>query len=249
MPPRFYAPTLDAASTLAVLSGEEAHHLSRVLRLGQGDRVRLFDGRGVQVMAEIVSVRKAHVELNVLEPARPAAELGVTITVAQSILKSDKMDAVVRDATMMGVARVQPVVAANVAVSLRSLRDTRAVVERWRRVAVASAKQCGRAVVPAIEDPRSIADVLGGDPQARRLMLTEPIAASRVGASSAICTSPPTQAVLLVGPEGGWSAEEVTSAIDTGWTLWRLGETTMRADAAALAALGALLYVWTTPPA
>ena len=108
MHPRAYAPDLDPAQPITTLSSEESGHLVRVLRLGAGARVLVFDGRGTQYLARIATAAKDSVTLALLAPAPSASEPRVRLTLAQAVLKGDKMDAVVRDATMMGVSTVIP---------------------------------------------------------------------------------------------------------------------------------------------
>lgn len=241
--PRFYAPDLDASASTSGLPADEQHHLTRVMRLGPGARVLLFDGRGVQVVAEVETAGRHDVRLRVLQRAAAAREPDVDIVVVQAVLKGDKMDAVVRDATMMGVLAVQPVVTTRTVVPARAVDTERsAAISRWQRVAISSAKQCGRAVVPTIRPPMRLDAALAGHDAACRLVLAEPNAAAADG------DGPPAQrpraAALLVGPEGGWTPEEMRAARAAGWTPWSLGRMTLRADAAALAALGALSHVW-----
>jgi 16S rRNA (uracil1498-N3)-methyltransferase len=241
--PRFYAPDLDASESTVTLTDDERHHLTHVLRLGRGARALVFDGRGAQVLAEVQAIGKTEVELRVLEPAAAAPELPVAFTVAQAVLKGDKMDAVVRDATMMGVSTIQPVVSARTVVPAKSIvREGASAAARWRRVAVASAKQCGRAVVPAIAAPKGLDAVLSAVDTCR-LILVEPSASSSEDPMGPPAEAPQS-AVLLVGPEGGWTPDEVRAARERGWRSWSLGPMTLRADAAALVALSVLSHVW-----
>jgi 16S rRNA (uracil1498-N3)-methyltransferase len=242
--PRFYDPALDATAATWRLDGDEGHHLTRVLRLARGARIRIFDGRGVEVRAELISVEKAAAVARIVERVSAAREPDVAFTLVQAALKGDKMDAVVRDATMMGVRVIQPVLSVRTVVSTRSWgRDGESVVTRWHRVAVASAKQCGRATVPIIERPKPLEAVLRDVGVPCRLLLVEPSAAVG-GAVETLPVSPPPAARVLIGPEGGWSAEEVAAAVDGGWTPWSLGALTLRADAAALVALAILSHAW-----
>jgi 16S rRNA (uracil1498-N3)-methyltransferase len=158
--PRFYAP--DAAETGATvrLSADEAHHLTRVLRFGIGDVVTVFDGAGREWSARVAATSRGATIVELFAPTTPAAEPPVRVTLAVGLLKGDQMNAVVRDATMLGAAAIVPMATAHVAVAGRG-RQSQAAVERWQRVAVASAKQSGRAVVPSISATTAFAEVLG----------------------------------------------------------------------------------------
>src|SRR5262245_57079893 len=99
---RFFAPALDAGDERVVLPREEGEHLVRVLRLGPGDMVSVFDGRGHEYLARVISAVRRDVSLQVLSRVEPAREAAVPLTLAQSVLKGDKMDDIVRDAVMLG---------------------------------------------------------------------------------------------------------------------------------------------------
>ena len=144
---RFYAPDITPGADLVDLPDDEARHLTRVRRLGAGDEIAVFDGRGHEYRARVERAGRAGVRVRVLEAVTPAPEPSVAFTLVQAVLKGDHMDEVVRDAVMMGVAAIQPIVTARTQVSRAALRRGSAV-ERWRRITLASVKQCRRAVVP-----------------------------------------------------------------------------------------------------
>src|SRR5690349_3366278 len=136
---RFFAPGLDPGDEMTTLPRDEAEHLTRVLRLGVGDTVAVFDGRGREFMARVSSADRRDVRVQLLSRVEPPPEPSVHLTLAQAVLKGEKMDDVVRDAVMLGVAAIQPVVTRRTELTVASLIKG-ARVERWRRVALASAK-------------------------------------------------------------------------------------------------------------
>jgi 16S rRNA (uracil1498-N3)-methyltransferase len=241
---RFYLPGFDGQSSRATLPPEESHHLADVMRLGPGAEVRVFNGRGGEWRATIVSVGRAAATLEIGGTAEPAPECLVPIVLAQALLKGDHLDTVVRDATMMGVGEIWPLVTAHVAVPARSA-GARALA-RWQRVAVASAKQCGRAVVPEIRPASPFEAALRAEPEAVRLQLVEPSAGGAVVSRVEGFADRARRhgALVLVGPEGGWHPEEVSAAASAGFLPWRLGSATLRADAVAAAAVSVLRYAW-----
>ena len=149
--PRFHVPAINSSMARVELPEEEAEHLVRVLRLGVGDEIDAIDGRGGLWRAEIVQVGKKSATIRPLAPGTPAAELSVPITLVVSVLKGDKIDDVVRDAVMLGVTSIRPVISERSEISLAAMAKS-ARIARWQRIAVASAKQCGRAVVPTVHD-------------------------------------------------------------------------------------------------
>ena len=240
--PRFHVPELTSAAERVELPEDEAEHLTRVLRLGVGDEVDVFDGRGGLWRAEIVHAGKKSATVRVIARGEPARELGVQLSLVVSVLKGDKIDDVVRDAVMMGIASIRPVTSerseTSLAVIARSMR-----IARWQRIAVASAKQCGRAVVPVVHSAVPLDWYLGEKADAARVFCVEPSAA--LGELRPAQAIPRSGAVdVIVGPEGGWSVAEVASAHDSGAILMSLGARTLRADAVPIVALTALLTTW-----
>lgn len=242
---RFFAPAAGVTGDRILLPVDEAEHLTRVLRLSSGDRIRVFNGRGAEFEAVIDAADRSGVRLTIGASCTPAPEPRVAVTLVQSVLKGEKMDDVVRDAVMIGVAAVQPILTARSEISSASLTRSRRR-ERWERIAVSSAKQCGRAVVPPIAEPRQFvaSDRSAGaafpDPV---FILVEPNTSAGVALASLDVTQVPDRATLIVGPEGGWTPEEVASAAALG-TLLTLGQRTLRADAMALVALSAMFTRW-----
>lgn len=241
--PRFFAPTLDAGDDIVTLPRDEGEHLVRVLRLGVGDSVAVFDGRGHEFLGRIVAAARRDVRVQVLSRVDPVAESTVAITLAQSVLKGEKMDEVIRDAVMLGVSAIQPVVAKRSETTVGALlRGAR--VERWRRVALASVKQSRRATLPDIRTPLSFEHYLDEPASTCRLMLVEPSAAESTPLTPLRSIAAPLDAAVMVGPEGGWDAQERTTALERGVRMISMGPRTLRADAVPIAALSVLQFLW-----
>lgn len=241
---RFYAPGMTRDASRVVLDSEESTHLSRVLRLRVGARVRAFDGQGGERHALVANSHPGAAELELLDSIAPPAEPRVSVALAVGILKADKFDAVLRDAVMLGVSSVIPLLTDRCDVP-RSAVSGGARLERWHRIAVASAKQSGRAVVPAVADPIHLDACLDRDRSPMRLMLAEPSlgGAQRLDDSSRGLMDA-TQALVLIGPEGGWTPDEVDRARSRGCRVVSLGSRTLRADSAPLVALAVLQFLW-----
>ena len=238
MPPRFYAPALVGPDELLELPGDEARHLTRVLRLGDGDTVSVFDGRGVEYLARVEHATSGRVVVRPYQSVVPPAEPAVALVVAQALLKGRAFDDVVRDVTMVGVVAIQPLLTTR---TEARVRDT----ERWTRIAIASAKQCRRAVVPEVRTPGSLRSLLDDDRSHLRLLLVEPAATTAAGALQLLQSRPPpATATLAIGPEGGWTDDEVVAATSAGFMPLTLGRRTLRADAVVVCAVSVLQYVW-----
>lgn len=241
--PRFLASNLDPATGIASLTGGEALHLTRVLRLVVGDVVVVFDGRGHEFAARISGISGGTVNLLLEDAIAPVAERSVPVTLVQAVLKGASMDDVVRDATMMGVAGIVPLVTAHtVAWKATSAHGA----DRWRRVALASAKQCRRARLPEISDPVPFDVWRQNTREGLTLFLVEPSVNGVAPETmrSLTSTATPRSLTVVVGPEGGWSPAEVTGAVSDGLLPVTLGPLTLRAEAVPLAALAALTVIW-----
>ncbi|MGE0451695.1 MAG: 16S rRNA (uracil(1498)-N(3))-methyltransferase [Vicinamibacterales bacterium] len=244
---RFFAPELDPGDEHVDLPGDEAEHLTRVLRLGPGDVIAVFNGRGREYLASVATAARRAVRVRLLSSVEPAREAAVDVTLVQAVLKGDRMDEVVRDAVMLGVGAVQPIVSRRTETTVAALlRGAR--IDRWRRVALASVKQCRRAVLPEIRSPLTLGNWLGEPLPELSLMFVEPNAGDTVEPLAALKHLPaPRSAAMLVGPEGGWDPAERAEARDRGVRLVSLGTRTLRGDAVPIVALGILQFLWDEP--
>ncbi|HEY2434242.1 MAG TPA: RsmE family RNA methyltransferase [Vicinamibacterales bacterium] len=239
---RFLA-SIDAESATARLDAEETRHLSQVLRIAVGDEVAVFDGAGREFRARVERIGRDGAAVRLLEAYEPVSEPLVRVTLVQAALKGERMDEVVRDATMMGVAAIEPIVSEHMAAHLKP----GGAPARWSRIALASVKQCRRAVVPRIGSGVTFADWLTRDESRQaglRVLLVEPSAGVEGHPASVLQGQRPSDVAVLVGPEGGWSGREIEAAAGAGYVPVTLGRRTLRADAVPLVALGVLLYLW-----
>jgi 16S rRNA (uracil1498-N3)-methyltransferase len=241
--PRFYCPDLMVGRRRVALPDAASHHAARVLRLKEGDLVRLFDGRGGEWDAAIARIDPRGVEVEAGEARAAASEPALRVTLAQGLCAQDKMDWVVQKAVELGVTAIQPLAAERSVIRLTPERAERRQ-RHWQAVAVAACEQSGRARIPGVAPVKSLTqwlDVLDAAPDGGglRLMLS-PHAGVPLPqlAGSAAAVS------LMVGPEGGLSEREVALAQAAGFRAARLGPRILRTETAALAALAALQTLW-----
>jgi len=236
--PRFFGAVAAGASSVT-LGDDEAHHLRHVLRLAAGAEVQVFDGQGHAWSGTVAEATKRAVTIAIDREVPAVREPPVRVTLCVGWLKGDQMDAVVRDATMLGVSEIVPMATAHVAVPKTAMRSD-GLTDRWQRVAVASARQCGRAVVPAIGALTTFDRAIGESADSGRIICIEPPFAT----SSALPPAPPPSARLLIGPEGGWSPDEIAAATRAGVSCLSLGPRTLRAETAPVVALTTLWNRW-----
>ena len=239
--PRFLVPELGSEGNKAVLPVAESHHLTRVLRLSGGYRVVVFDGKGREFLARIDRVDRTAAVVTLVEAIEGVPESKVPFAVAQALLKGTALDDVVRDATMLGARSIEPVMTTNVV--KKGIKQT--APDRWQRIALASAKQCRRAVVPDVLPVRNFEEWLRSSTYDLRLIFVEPSSAGDTRSLRSFFGTPrPATAALVVGPEGGWNAAEIEAAVKAGCIAVSLGPLTLRADAVALAAASAFRMLW-----
>lgn len=221
------------------LDAGEARHMA-VRRLAPGDLVALFDGSGLEACGEIVGLDATGATVRIRERRATTAESPLALWLAQGLpVKLPRVDDVVRQATELGVAGILPVIAARSELPGGGAAALARRVSRWRRLAAAAAKQCGRGCVPEILDPVGWAEIPWERLPEPRLLL-DPL-----GESLAIPVSDrPPAASVLVGPEGGWSDREAQEAVEHRARRVRLGPRILRADSAAPAAIAVIQHRW-----
>ena len=233
---RIHVESLLAAGTRVELSGKAALHVTRVLRLGAGDPITLFNGDGLDYPSIIKELHKGSVTIAVGLAEQARAESPLAVTLVQGIARGERMDLVVQKATELGVASIVPVATARSVVRLDA--DTRAKkLAHWRGVAIAACEQCGRATVPAIAEPGDFDAWLATPPPPGTLR----VLLSPEAKASLVATVRGAQRIeMLVGPEGGLEDAERELALGVGYLACRLGPRVLRSETAAVAALAVL---------
>lgn len=225
------------------LSGDEARHLRSVLRLGPGDRVYVFNGIGNEFECEVAEFGKDTVRLIVLsevEPARPESPLRLVLAIA--LLKGDKFDLVVQKATELGAVAFAPLETERADIRLRDDADSRKRVQRWQRIALEAAKQSGRALIPQIFQPQTLTSFIE-EKAGVRLFLAERDGDSLQQVVTAIKVRP-LSVTAIVGPEGGWTDQDIEFARAEGCSIVTLGGRILRAETAAIAVTALLQHAW-----
>jgi len=216
------------------VSGEDAHHLSRVLRVEPGQQFEISDGAKVY-LGEVAGVSKSEVRFRVVEELDGGAPLPA-LTLYVALIKFDRFEWMVEKATEIGVARIIPVEAARTEHGLFAAAGKR--VERWRKIARESSQQSRRVAPPFIEEARKLAGMVA---EGCRLRLEE-----QPGAELLLRALPAGQqpVSLLIGPEGGWTDQERTRLDGAGWLPVSLGASILRAETAAIVAAGIAAQWW-----
>ena len=223
-----------------VLDADETRHVRRVLRLRVGDLVSAMDGLGHEWTVRLTALG-ARAEGEILEAGASAPESPLHLTLAQGLPKGDKLEGIIRMSTELGVAAIVPLLAARSVARADAARwpGRRA---RWERVAREAAKQCGRAVVPTVGAPSTLADWLAKRDRDGLLLCLwerEPVSlAERLPARA------PSRAAVVIGPEGGLADDEVAALRAAGAIVAGLGPRLLRTETAGPVAVALLQARW-----
>jgi 16S rRNA (uracil1498-N3)-methyltransferase len=238
--PRFYCPPPLPDGSSFELPPAAAHHAQRVLRLRAGDTVQVFDGMGRALDGKIDTIKGKRVTLHELQTCMDDAESPLHIVLAQALCSNERMDMVVQKATELGVTEIQPVLAQRSVAKLTADRVEKRIVH-WQSVAIAACEQCGRNKLPQIHAPQEIGAWFAGirnSAHAKYILQIE-------GSKPLHKHSPPSaNAILLVGPEGDFSDDEIKMAHLAGFAPVRLGRRVLRTETAAMAGIAALQTLW-----
>ena len=240
---RFFLEKNRVNESKATIRGSEAKHIGRVLRLGVGDTLYLLDENGWEYKAEIISKSSKLVEVELLKKSPPREDSSITVVLGQALPKAKKMDFIVQKATELGVSTIIPFFSERTIPSLddKQLKKRRI---RWKRIALEATKQCGRLVVPQIEEMLPFKEILKEwSDNSLKIILWED--EKNIKLKQVLSDNQPQQKVIiLIGPEGGFTAEEVDMARQAGFKSVSLGKYILRTETVGLCLLNILQYEW-----
>ena len=240
MSERFFLATPPHGST-ASLTGDEARHLARVLRAKVGDTVRVFDGSGTEWPARIDAIGRDRVDLAVGPPIDPVAKKGPLLTIAVALPKGERQKWMVEKLTELGAARLVPLVT-----SRGVAEATPSAIERLKRSVIEACKQCGRSTLLEIGEPRPLVACVAEKPAGSLGFVADPGGIPIGGAIPPSLSNEGFGVLAVVGPEGGFTDEELAAAVAAGFTAVSLGPHVLRIETAAIAI--AAVMAATAPP-
>lgn len=227
----------------AEITGSDAEHLVRVLRVQAGQLFELSDNNRLY-LAEVITARKSSVVFRVTEDL-PVPQPSVSITLCPALIKFDRFEWLIEKGTELGVDAVQPFAGTRTDHGLLAASEKR--VERWRKIAFEASQQSRRVQLPNVQPAMRSLEALQVDAGVR-LFLDEDTQAIPILGQLPTARMATDRVALLIGPEGGWTDEERAFALRSGWLPCRLGQTILRAETAALAGLAVIQAAWTQQP-
>ena len=241
---RFLVEDLEVENGFCVITGREAHHMSRVLRMGRGDALVLLDGKGGRFLAEIQSVSRNKVKIQIKKPLDHGPPSVLEITLCQAVIKSASMDYLIQKTSELGVTRISPFFSSRSVVHLKGDKRQKKR-DRWREIAHSAAKQCNRDIPAEIAPPESFDKQLALFSKAPELkVILWERETSRDLKDLLQNHEPSGRFTGMVGPEGGFTPEEVSAAQRSGFIPASMGSRILRAETAALVLLAIVQYEW-----
>lgn len=226
-----------------LLSLDESRHLRDVLRLGDGDEVSVFNGEGKEFSCRIKTTGrgKEQAQLEILsEITAPSPESKLELTLAIALLKGEKFDLVVQKATELGVSRIVPLQTKRADIKIKNADEAGKKLERWRRIALEGAKQCGRARVPEIAAVTEFTKYISTE-QSTKILFAERSGASLKAVVGVNADN--TRITAIVGSEGGWEDSEIAFARDNNCHIVTLGGRILRAETAGIVVVTLLQHL------
>ncbi|HZJ16387.1 MAG TPA: 16S rRNA (uracil(1498)-N(3))-methyltransferase [Chthoniobacteraceae bacterium] len=245
---RFYIPPSSWKAERLVLDTVESHHAAGVLRLKEGERIAIFDGQGNEATVEILAATNQRVELRKISQSK-SAPLACRLTLAQAIPKGKNMELIVEKATELGAAMIAPLISERTVVRCDD-EEAAAKKQKWQRVALEAAKQCGQNWLPEVQTPATLKIFFGANPKFDLMLIAslQPDARPLKSILAEFGAAPPQNVLILVGPEGDFTPAEMNLAKAAGCRPISLGPIILRTETAAIYCLSVLAHELFEPP-
>lgn len=226
---RFLVDHIPAAGAMLTLPEAEARH-ARVVRVRDGEAVELLDGRGTVSEARVASITGGNVTIEVGPPI-DAREPSIRVTLGLALIQPERFEMAIQKATELGASRFSPLITEEIEVRPERILGK---LDRWQRIAAEAAKQCGRGLIPQVENPQTLQEFLA--------RASGPLLIFEAEGAPLEPLAEEGEVSLLIGPEGGWSASEIEMARSAGARVATLGQRRLRAETAAIVSVAALIH-------
>jgi 16S rRNA (uracil1498-N3)-methyltransferase len=234
---RFYCPELIAEQTLIDLPEEVHRHAVQVLRLKKGDLLRMFDGKGLEVEARLIDIQKRQSQAEIQSVLEPVAESPLETVLLQGISRGERMDYAIQKAVELGVTTIIPVQTEYCNVQLNGQRADKKV-KHWHGVMISACEQSGRSTLPTLQDVVSLDEVITQTETEAKLIL-DPLAQQSIAD-----VTRSSSVALCIGPEGGFSQNEIDRMNNAGFMGVKFGPRILRTETASVAGLAVLQSLW-----
>jgi 16S rRNA (uracil1498-N3)-methyltransferase len=239
---KFFTARENISDTQIIIDNEDVNHISRVLRLGVGDKITVCDGQGFDYTVKIAEIENKKIICDIIEKYKSETEPNIEVTLFQGLPKASKMDYIIQKTTELGISRIVPCTLSRCVVKLENQKAEAKKVERWQKIAESAAKQSGRGVVPEISMPMSldkaIEEMKNMDICFAPYECEEETSIKNVLLSK----SEPQKVGFIIGPEGGFDISEIEKIKSAGINTVTLGRRILRTETAGEAVLSMIMY-------
>lgn len=237
--PRIYIDTALDKQTTIELDERAFQHVVKVLRLREGDEISLFNGSGGEHSANLLEVSKKHASAQITGFIDRSSESLLAIHLALGISKGERMDFAIQKAVELGVSEITPLYTERCVVNLDAKREAKRL-EHWQGVIISACEQSGRNTIPVLHNPVDIRKNFSALPDSELKLTLSPYAEQTLTSIH----RPDENVLILIGPEGGLSEQEVEMAIQHNFTAMRMGPRILRTETAALTAISIIQVLW-----
>ena len=239
--PKFFIKKEDISNGKVNIKGGDAAHISKVLRTEAGEVLTLCDGEGTDFSAKVTDCTKECICLDILDTFPCLSEPNVSVTLFQGLPKQGKMDYIIEKCTELGVARIVPVSTKRSVVKIDDKKSETKKLERWRKIAAESVKQCGRGTIPYVTEVMSVKEAIDFSKNLD-LAIAAYECEKETSIKSALSGTTPKSVGIFIGPEGGLDDKEVEMFKNAHIQTVTLGKRILRTETAGHTVLTAVMY-------
>jgi len=236
---RFFADSDFIKEDIIIITGDDAHHISKVLRLKEDDEIIVCDKEGTDYYCSIKAVTKDEIELWILKKEVSSSEPPIEITLYQGVPKGDKLETVIQKCVELGAVKIIPVAMKR---SVAVIKDKEKKKQRMQKIALEASKQCGRAKVPEVSEVLSFKEALAHAKENDLKILPYEAEIKQKLKDILLDNKNSKSIAIFIGPEGGFDEEEIELAKENGFETVTLGPRIMRTETAPLACISAVMY-------
>jgi 16S rRNA (uracil1498-N3)-methyltransferase len=241
---RFLVENITPSLDRLTITGREARYISRVLRMKRGQDIVILDGKGQSFESTIERVSHKEVTVKVKRRLPPPPSSSIGINLCQALIKSHAMDYVIQKVTELGVDSIHPFLSERTVIRIDSTRTT-AKMDRWTEIIKSACRQSNRAALPSLETPLPFQQMIAQAPEKKTLKILLWENEDRVDLKKILkFTSPLPHIYAVVGPEGGFTPNEINLARESGFHIISLGDRILRAETAAVSLVSIIQYEW-----
>ena len=242
--PKFFTARENIKDTTLIIDSEDANHLKRVLRINVGDVITVCDGAGIDYTVKVSDIGKNEIECEIIDRKKSDTEPNINITLYQGLPKAAKMDYIIQKNTELGISKIVPAKLARCVVKLENKAAEDKKCERWQKIAIASAKQSGRGIVPVIDNPMTVDEIIE-DVKDYDLVFVPYECEDQSRLKTIVESVPDAKDIaFIIGPEGGFDISEIEKFKAAGIKTVTLGKRILRTETAAESVVAMLMYAY-----